>query len=184
MISLFGLEETLVSVIAGSTGSYKLKSGPPAKDGTYNYIPPSVYSGYIPAHVTGDTDVNVIPDYPSIIVQATKGRHTYIEGFVTAEIVVGCYNDDLKMRGYRDVLNLIMNITTALWQQNPIGNNYSLQEPYEWMMLDSTKHPYYRGHITSTWLINTPSPQRDPITALPYSQFETKVAAALFGNQS
>src|SRR6202012_978612 len=99
------LEETLVSVIAGSTGSYKLKSGPPSEDGSYNCVAPSLYSGYIPRHVTGERDVTLSPDCPSIIVQATKGRHTYIEGFVTAEIEIGCFNDDLKMRGYRDVLN-------------------------------------------------------------------------------
>lgn len=173
MMNLWGAEVVLVDFLSDVFADWRLHTSripfqpdhpfnPEDQSETDEWIgrkPPAVYRGFIPRNVTGVINAQMIPDYPSIVVQAKKTSDVFPSGNkeseITMHILFGAYDPNPNYRGYQDVLNMFEATRMALWKAQIIGETIGLREPFEFEMQDDY-FPHFFGLLVSTWTLPTP----------------------------
>jgi hypothetical protein len=127
-------------------------------------VPPQITRGRVPRTVTGEIDVESLPNVPSIIVQAISGRVETNSTLVEAKICLSAYDENPNSQGYQDVLNMIETATFALaaWGQKGIDDAYVIVLPMDWKLEQADTFPHFAGEIVSKWELPTASPLPGP----------------------
>lgn len=149
----------------------------------YLKVPPRVERGRVPRTVTGEIEVDKLPDCPAIIVQAVSARteiemsHTH--RVVTVRILVSAYDENPKSGGYQDVLNMLEAMDTALtsFGQQGLDQAYPIVLPLDWKLVEADTFPHYIGEMTTTWELPAGRPMPDPETfgIVPGEQLDFKI---------
>lgn len=160
-------EDVLVEFLRDLFKDYRLKTSREpftteeqyAADSWASRKPPAVSRGFIPRNVTGIIDPKMIPDYPRIVVQATKTDDHFgtagRDSLLTVDILFGAYDQDPNYQGYRDVINMFERTRNAIWKAQIIGEELALREPFEFAV-QPNYFPYFFGLLTTTWALFTP----------------------------
>jgi hypothetical protein len=119
--------------------------------------PPQVRRGFIPRNVTGFVNVEHIPDFPCIIVQARDVSEGFGVTATTVEILIGVHDNSPDYQGHRDVLNMYEAMRIAFWSERVIKDTISIPDGshFRFQPLDD-QHPHFFGLYTTVW--NTPTP--------------------------
>jgi hypothetical protein len=127
-------------------------------------VPPQITRGRVPRTVTGEIDLQQLPNVPSIIIQAISGRVETNSTIVEAKICVAAYDENPNGQGYQDVLNMIETATFALaaWGQKGIDDAYVIVLPMDWKLEQADTFPHFAGEIATKWELPTASPLPGP----------------------
>jgi hypothetical protein len=145
-------------------------------------VPPQVVRGAVARTVTGEIDLNQVPNVPAINVQAIKARVANDETHVTVRIYVTAYDENPNQSGYQDVLNMIEAMVIALtsWGQMGIDGSYPIILPMEWQLLDNRTFPHFIGEMMTVWQLPSARPMPDPDqTLIPSESLEFHVEPQL-----
>lgn len=191
--SVYDLEETLVRFIDKLfSESYRLDNPtlnlaqatqptPPVVTGadeqvTYDYteraqtlylkVPPRVVRGRVPRTVTGEIQVDKLPDCPAIIVQCVGAKVQNDETVATVKICVSAYDENPDSQGYQDVQNMVEALAIALtsFGQQGIDQAYPIIMPFEWKLNENDTFPHFIAEITSEWELPSGRPLPDSET--------------------
>ena len=190
--SLYDLEVTIVKFLTNLVGGYRLDNPtlnlaqatqpthpitPPQNVVPYDpteraqtlelKVPPRVERGRVPRTVTGEIEVDKLPDCPAIIVQATNARieleGSHTQTVVTVRILVNAYDENPDSSGYQDVLNIVEAIGIALtsFGQQGLDQAYPIVLPIDWRLIESDTFPHFIAEMTTTWTLPAGRPMPD-----------------------
>lgn len=119
--------------------------------------------GRIPRTVTGELQVDKLPDFPAVIVQAVSARVEKDETTVTVRIFVNAYDENPDGQGYQDCLNMTETITQALttYGQGAIDRAYPIILPIDWKLVEPDTFPHFIAEMTTTWELPSGRPTPD-----------------------
>jgi hypothetical protein len=141
-------------------------------------VPPRIERGRVPRTVTGEIQVDRLPDCPAIIVQIVNARVEIESTIVTLKLFVTAYDENPDSSGYQDVLNMIEAIALALtsFGQQGLDQAYVIQLPINWNLVEADTFPHFIGEMTTTWEFPSGRPMPDiSETIVPVEQVEIKV---------
>ena len=126
-------------------------------------VPPRVVRGRVPRTVTGEIDVEKLPDCPAVIVQAVAAKIENTETTATVRILVNAFDEDPDSGGYQDVQNISEAIWIALgsFGQAGIDRAYPIVMPIEWKLVEADTFPHYIAEMTTLWTLPSPRPMPD-----------------------
>lgn len=126
-------------------------------------VPPRVERGRVPRTVTGEIEVDKLPDCPAVIVQAVAAKIENDCTHATVRILVNAYDEDPDSGGYQDVANISEAIWLALtsYGQQGIDKAYPIVMPIEWKLLEADTFPHYIAEMTTVWELPSARPLPD-----------------------
>jgi|SRR5215471_1603845 len=126
-------------------------------------VAPTVERGRVPRTVTGELDLDKLPDFPHIIVQAVKAKVHTDDTHVTVKILVGAYDENPDGGGYQDVLNMIEAVAIAItsYGQAGIDQAYPIVLPFTWMIVEANTFPHFLGELETVWQLPSGRPMPD-----------------------
>jgi hypothetical protein len=126
-------------------------------------VPPRIERGRIPRTVTGEIQVDKLPDCPSITVQVISARVEIQSTIVTLKIFVNAYDENPDSHGYQDVLNMIEAIALALtsFGQQGLDQAYVIELPINWNLIEADTFPHFIGEMVTTWEFPSGRPMPD-----------------------
>ena len=94
---------------------------------------------------------------PYILLQIITGKdgkneHNQPESTCQIRIVVATYAEDQGVGSY-DVLNVIMRLRTELERNRILAEQFTLQDPLEYLIYPDDYTPYYFGEMMTNWSI-------------------------------
>jgi hypothetical protein len=127
-------------------------------------VPPRVERGVVPRTVTGEINVDKLPDCPAVIVQVVSAKIDTDCTEVTARILVNAYDENPDGSGYQDVQNISEAIWIALtsWGQQGLDAAYPIKMPIEWKLVEADTFPHYISEMTTLWELPSARPLPDP----------------------
>jgi len=127
-------------------------------------VPPQVVRGRVPRTVSGEIDVNALPNFPAILVQAIKAKVQNDCTHVTVRIFANAYDEDPKSQGYQDVNNMleVMAIALTSFGQAALDASYPIVMPIEWEYVDANVFPHFIGEMITVWELPSGRPMPDP----------------------
>jgi hypothetical protein len=136
----------------------------------YLKVSPRIVRGRIPRTVTGEIQVDKLPDCPAIIVQVISARVEIESTIVTLKIFVSAYDENPDSSGYQDVLNMIEAIALALtsFGQQGLDQAYVIQLPINWNLVEAETFPHFIGEMTTTWEFPSGRPMPDRGLSTPW----------------
>jgi hypothetical protein len=141
-------------------------------------VPPRIERGRVPRTVTGEIQVDRLPDCPAIIVQVVSARVEIESTIVTLKIFVTAYDENPDSAGYQDVLNMIEAIALALtsFGQQGLDQAYVIQLPIIWNLIEADAFPHFIGEMSTTWEFPSGRPMPDlSERVVPGEQIEIKL---------
>lgn len=165
--SVFDLEKTLVGFLLNLFASARLDN-PTLNLAQPDVVPfdttaraqtlvlkvaPRIERGFIPRTVTGEIEIDKLPDYPSITVQAVSANVASNETIVLARILFNAYDENPNGSGYQDVLNMMEAAALALtsFGQAGLDKAYPIVMPIEWKLVEAGTFPHFIGEMTTHW---------------------------------
>jgi hypothetical protein len=129
-------------------------------------VAPQVVRGRVPRTVTGEINVDKLPDFPSVIVQAIKAKVETDSTLVTVCLYVNAYDENPDGSGYQDVLNLTETIALALtsYGQGAIDAAYPIVLPLTWELVLPDTFPHFISEMTTVWELPSARPLPDAET--------------------
>lgn len=129
-------------------------------------VSPRVERGRVPRTVTGEIEVDKLPDCPAVIVQAVAAKIENDVTHATVRILVNAYDEDPDSGGYQDVANISEAIWLALtsYGQQGIDKAYPIVMPIEWKLLEADTFPHYIAEMTTLWELPSARPLPDSET--------------------
>jgi len=126
-------------------------------------VKPRIERGRVPRTVTGEIDLDRLPDCPAIIVQVVDARVEIQETVLTVRILFSAYDEDPASRGYQDVLNMMEAAAIALtsFGQKGLDDAYPIVMPIDWKLLEANTFPHYCGEMTTKWQLPSARPLPD-----------------------
>jgi hypothetical protein len=126
-------------------------------------VPPQVVRGRVPRTLTGELDVDKLPDVPAVIVQALGARIEIPQTTVSVRILANAYDENPDGGGYQDVLNMIEALAIALtsFGQGALDAAYPIVMPIEWKIVDANTFPHFIGELTTQWELPSARPLPD-----------------------
>ena len=131
-------------------------------------LAPQVFRGRVPRTVTGAINIDALPDFPSIVVQAIHAKVETLSTMVTVRMFFHVYDENQDSQGYQDVLNMMEKAAAALtsWGQGALNGAYPIVMPIEWKLHDEEgTFPHFVGEMTTVWELPSAAPLPDPATA-------------------
>ena len=129
----------------------------------YLKVPPRIERGYVPRTVTGEIEVDKLPDCPAIIVQCVSANVANDVTIATVRIYVNVYDENPDSGGYQDALNIVEAIAMALgsFGKQAIDHAYPIVMPLEWKLVEADTFPHFIAEMTTRWEMATPRPMPD-----------------------
>jgi hypothetical protein len=126
-------------------------------------VMPRVERGRVPRSVTGEVEVDRLPDFPAIIVQAVSAHVDKNETITTVRIFVNMYDENPDSGGYQDCLNIAERIAMELtsYGQQGIDQAYVIVMPIEWKLIEADTFPHYIAEMTTQWELPSARPLPD-----------------------
>jgi len=126
-------------------------------------VAPQIIRGRIPRTVTGEIEVDKLPDFPHVIVQTVAAKVETQETLLTVRLLFGAYDENPKSHGYQDVLNMIETAAIALttYGQGALDQAYPIVMPIEWKLIEADAFPHFLGEMTTTWQLPSGRPLPD-----------------------
>jgi hypothetical protein len=190
--SVYDLEVTLVKFLARLFSSYRLDN-PTLNLAQPDVVPfdslqraqslelkvtPRVERGRVPRTVTGEIEVDKLPDSPAIIVQVVSAKVEQPSTIVTTRILFNSYDENPNGGGYQDVLNMVEAAALALtsFGQQAIDHAYPIVMPIEWQLLEADCFPHYIAEMTTHWELPSarPMPDAETFGIVPAEHIEVK----------
>ncbi len=117
---------------------------------------PQVVLGWLPVRTeTRKNDDAGNPDFPYVVVQLETWEDKEDSSKATVSFQIGTYSKD--MEGWRDTVNIMTRIRTALLYKRVIGRHFRLELPINSDLFDDQPYSYWIGAMTTNWII--PQPQ-------------------------
>ena len=129
-------------------------------------VPPRVERGRVPRTVTGEIEVDKLPDCPAVIVQAVAAKIENDCTQATVRILVNAYDENPDGGGYQDVQNISEAIWLALtsFGQAAIDKAYPIIMPIEWKLVEADTFPHFIAEMTTLWELPSARPLPDSET--------------------
>jgi hypothetical protein len=128
----------------------------------YLKVPPRVERGCVPRTVTGEIQVDRLPDCPAIILQATGAttitKDSHNQKTQTVKFWIVAYDENPNGSGYQDCLNMVEQLETALIQFRVIDEAYPLLMPVEWRLVEADTFPHFIVEMTTSWQVPAARP--------------------------
>jgi hypothetical protein len=141
-------------------------------------VTPRVERGRVPRTVTGEIEVDKLPDSPAIIVQVVSAKVEQPSTIVTTRILFNSYDENPNGGGYQDVLNMVEAAALALtsFGQQAIDHAYPIVMPIEWQLLEADCFPHYIAEMTTHWELPSarPMPDAETFGIVPAEHIEVK----------
>ena len=143
-------------------------------------VPPRIVRGRVPRTVTGEIDLDKLPDCPAIIVQVVSAKVEQASTLVTVNILASAYYENPDVGGYQEVLNIIEAIAIALttFGQQAIDQSYPVVLPIEWKLAEADCFPHFIGEMTTTWELPSGRPLPEEWGFIPAEHLEFKIEYA------
>ena len=126
-------------------------------------VPPQVVRGRVPRSVTGEIEVDKLPDVPAIIIQAVAGTVEKDQTNVTVRILLNAYDENPNSGGYQDLTNMLEALSIALtsYGQGAIDHAYPIILPIEWKHIEAHTFPHFIAEMTTHWQLPSGRPMPD-----------------------
>jgi hypothetical protein len=140
-------------------------------------VSPRVERGDIPRIVTGEINVDKLPNVPAILVQATKGKVESKSTLITVHILISAYDESPGGNAYQDCQNILDVLTTALttFGQAAIDHAYPIVLPMEWELMKGELFPHAAAQLTTVWELPSARPGPDDFVGLPSESISIKM---------
>jgi hypothetical protein len=126
-------------------------------------VAPRVVRGRVPRTVTGEIEVDKLPDVPAVIVQCVSAKVENTETIVTVRVLVNAYDENPDSGGYQDVLNMVEAIAIAFtsFGQGAIDQAYPIVMPLDWKLVEADTFPHFIAEMTTQWQLPSGRPMPD-----------------------
>ena len=132
MRSIAFIEEAIVNSIKEWTKDVILFTGAKGLQGEKLTSTPHVHRGFLPILMTGEIDESLPKMFPHIVVQLSKVNYNFEAGQAEVRIMIDCWDDSDDHSGYQDVVNLFQVLTTGLYTERHIADEFPLAGPISW----------------------------------------------------
>lgn len=87
--------------------------------------------------------------FPYFIVKINEGKTEDDDKpwIVTADILLGCYDDSKNANGHRSILNMIQRICDRFAREPLMNRKFRAEPDMEWALQDEDTYPFYFGGI-------------------------------------
>jgi len=125
--------------------------------------PPQVRRGRVPRTVTGEINVDELPNFPAIIVQTISASVRASDTLLTVRIFANAYDENPNSGGYQDCINMmeVMAIAFTSFGQGALDKAYPIVMPFEWKVLEPHTFPHFIGEMLTVWQLPSSRPMPD-----------------------
>lgn len=120
---------------------------------------PQVQGGYLKEKLPNQIQAQAEPDFPNVIVRFVEMTDREDGSVATVKIMAGTHSHDEK-DGWRDCMNVITRIKTALIKKGTIGP-FRFNTPYLLELPEEQMHPYWVAVLTLN--VEVPQPQIEEV---------------------
>lgn len=105
------------------------------------------YRQYLPKVTEDDEDETKYFPYAIIRLSDATTPDDFTAWQVTADILLGIYDDDPKMGGNDHILVMIQRITSRFSQEALLAKKYRCHSEMDWALQDEDTYPYFFGGV-------------------------------------